>query len=65
MEQNQEEFPFRMGQRNVYCYDCKKLDNYMINLNDVKCKYCGSTAVQFTKKAPDEKEAKSIEETKV
>jgi hypothetical protein len=49
-----------MGERNVYCYQCEESEKYMVNLNDVKCRFCGSPAVEFTKKDPDKK-AKSEE----
>jgi rRNA maturation endonuclease Nob1 len=58
MESNQEGTQIRMGQRNVYCHGCEKQDNYMVNLNDVKCKFCGSPAVEFTAKK-DVKRTKS------
>ena len=60
MESNQDESHIRMGQRNVYCHQCEKQDNYMVNLNEVKCKFCGSPAVEFTAKS-DIKNAKSQE----
>ena len=40
----------RVGFRTLKCYSCNKEDYYMVNLNDIKCKYCQSPAVEFIKK---------------
>ena len=39
-----------MGQRNVLCYQCNTIESYMVNLNEIKCRKCGSEAVEFVKK---------------
>jgi hypothetical protein len=40
----------RVGQRNVLCYQCNTVESYMVNLNEIKCRTCGSEAVEFVKK---------------